>query len=234
MAPRINGVSPYYLLNTRFFSSFLQKKAESCPLSFGLRTPIDSIAPKRSKMKKWIVPGVITVFFVIFLVLIIIRPDTTDGDDAVKPDSFGADLAFQFTCSKAPSEQDIEGFMTTKGFRVLDKVKAGTKLTPDFSWMKIDTVGIDSARRLMEFKVFADNTETYSVSLYSEPPTQHSKDLEDALLGFTGKTLGCKNKHVSHFDNPAGAKDLYDKSFSQTEGWFQQATGTQVPAASTK
>ena len=191
-------------------------------------------------MKKWIVPGVITIFFLIFLVLIIVRPDTTD-DDAVKPDSFGADLSYQFTCGKAPSEQDIEGFMTAKGFRVLDKVKAGKKLTPDFSWMKMDVVGIDSARRQMEFKVFADNTETYSVSLYSEPPTQHSKDLEDALLGFTGKTLGCKNGKVSHFDNPANAKDLYDKSFSLTEGWFQQAAGipptaatAATPAASTK
>ena len=189
-------------------------------------------------MKKWIVPGIITIFFGIFLVLIIVRPDTADDDDAAKPNSFGADLEFQFICGKAPSEQAIEQFMTGKGFRILDKVKAGAKLTPDFSWMKMDVVGIDSARRQIEFKVFADDTETYSVSLYSEPPTQHSKDLEDALLGFTGKTLGCKNKHVSRIDNPAGAKDLYDKSFSMTEGWFQQAAGVTptaaTPVASTK
>lgn len=188
-------------------------------------------------MKKWIVPGVITIFFVIFLVLIVLRPDSTD-DDAVKPSSFGADLTFQFSCGKTPSQQALEGFMTAKGFRTLDKVKAGTKLTPDFSWMKVDVVGIDSARRQIEFKVFADNTETYSVSLYSEPPTQHSKDLEDALLGFTGKTLGCKNRQVAYVDNPAGAKDLYDRSVNTTETWFRQAAGmpstAATPAASTK
>ena len=190
-------------------------------------------------MKSWMMIAIISIFAVIGLVLIIVRPDTTD-DDVVKPNSFGADLAFQFTCGKTPSEQAIEQFMTAKGFRTLDKVKAGTKLTPDFSWMKMDVVGIDGARRQIEFKVFADDTETYSVSLYSEPPTQHSKDLEDALVGFTEKTLGCKNSHVAHVDNPAGAKDLYDRSFGVTEGWFQQAAGvtptatTATPAASTK
>jgi hypothetical protein len=191
-----------------------------------------------SKMEKksWIPLALISIFAVIGLVLIIIRPDTTD-DDVVKPNSFGADMAFQFICGKTPSEQTIEGFMTGKGFRTLDKVKAGTKLTPDFSWMKMDVVGIDSSHRQIEFKVFADDTETYKASLYSEPPTQHSKDLEDALLGFTEKTLGCKNSKVAHVDNPAGAKDLYDKSFSVTEGWYQQAAGIQTtatPAASTK
>lgn len=191
-------------------------------------------------MKSWMMIAVISVFAVIGLVLIIVRPDTTDDDDAVKPNSFGADLAFQFSCGKTPSEQAIEQFMTAKGFRTLDKVKAGTKLTPDFSWMKMDVVGIDSTRRQIEFKVFADDTETYSVSLYSEPPTQHSKDLEDALLGFTVKTLGCKNRQVAHVDNPAGAKDLYDRSVGVTEAWFQQAAGVPVtatagaPAAATK
>ena len=182
-------------------------------------------------MKSWMMIAIISTFAVIGLVLIIVRPDTTDDDDAVKPNSFGADLAFQSTCAKISSQQAVEEFMKAKGFRTLDKVKAGTKLTPDFSWMKADVVGIDDAHRQMEFKVFADDTETYKVSLTSEPPTQHSKDLEDALLGFTEKTLGCKNKEVSHLDNPAGAKDLYDKSFSVTEAWFQQAAG--VPAAAT-
>ncbi len=188
-------------------------------------------------MKSWMMIALISVFAVIGLVLIIVRPDTTD-DDVVKPSSFGADLAFQSTCAKISSQQAVEEFIKAKGFRTLDKVKAGTKLTPDFSWMKADVVGIDDARRQMEFKVFADDTETYKVSLTSEPPTQHSKALEDALLGFTEKTLGCKNKEVSHVDNPAGAKDLYDKSFSLTEGWFRQAAGIQTtavaPAASTK
>lgn len=191
-------------------------------------------------MKSWMMIAVISIFGVIGLVLIIVRPDSTDAD-VVKPSSFGADLTFQFSCGKTPALQALEGFMTAKGFRTLDKVKAGTKLTPDFSWMKVDVVGIDSTRRQMEFKVFADNTETYSVSLYSEPPTQHSKDLEDALLGFTGKTLGCKNGQAAYVDNPAGAKDLYDGSVSTTETWFQQAAGiaptaatTATPAASTK
>jgi len=183
-------------------------------------------------MKKWIVPGAITTFAVIGLVLIIVRPDTTPDDADSQPTSFGADLAFSFDCKgTAPSQQSIEQFMETKGFRVLDKVGAGKKLTPDFSWMKMDIVGVDSAHRQITFKAFADQPDDYHVSLYSEPPTQRSKDLEDALQGFTQKTLGCKNGKVAHVDNPAGAKDLYDKSFSMTEGWFQQAAG--IPAAST-
>ena len=182
-------------------------------------------------MRNWIMLGLMTTFGVIGLVLIILRPDSPDADE-VKPTSFGADLTFQFDCKgKFPSEQEFEQFMTAKGFRTLDKVKAGDKLTPSFSWMKLDVVGIDGARRQMEFKVFADAPETYSVSLYSEPPTQHSKDLEDDLLGFTKKTLGCKNSKLSHIDNPAGAKDLYDHSFSVTEDWYREAAG--LPPAAT-
>lgn len=185
-------------------------------------------------MSKWIVPGVITIFAVIFLVLIVLRPDTTDGDE-VKATSFGADLAFQFDCKGvSPSERTLSQFMSDKGFHPLDKVAAGKKLTPDFSWMKTDVVGIDSARRQMEFKVFADAPEDYHVSLYSEPPTRRSKDLEKELLAFTGKTLGCKNSEVTRVDNPAGAKDLYDHSVAMTEGWFQEAAGRQPePTATT-
>ncbi|HEY3645947.1 MAG TPA: hypothetical protein VGM16_11470 [Gammaproteobacteria bacterium] len=171
-----------------------------------------------------------------------LRPDTVD-DSVAKPNSFGADLAFQFECkgkANPPSEQAIEQFMTDKGFRPLDKVKAGKKLTPDFSWMHVDTVGIDSARREIAFKGFADQPDSYAVSLYSEPPTQRSKDLEKDLLKFTEKTLGCKNSKLAHVENPAGAKDLYDKFFSMTEGWYSQAAGVApastaaAPAAGTK
>lgn len=186
-------------------------------------------------MKGWIMVAAIVIFAVVIGVLIALRPDTID-DDAVKPNSFGADLTFQFECkgkANPPSEQAIEQFMTAKGFRSLDKVKAGTKLTPDFSWMHMDTVGMDSARHQITFKGFADQPDSYSVSLYSEPPTQRSKDLEKALLDFTEKTLGCKNSKIAHVENPAGAKDLYDKSFNMTEGWFQEAAGIQPKAATT-
>jgi hypothetical protein len=103
--------------------------------------------------------------------------------------------------------------------------------------MKMDIVGIDSARREITFKGFADQPGSYAVSLYSEPPTHRSKDLEKDLLSFTEKTLGCKNSEVHHVENPPGAKDLYDKSFSMTQDWYKQAAGvptassTQVPAA---
>ena len=53
-------------------------------------------------------------------------------------------------------------------------------------------------------------------------------------MGFTEKTLGCKNSKVADVENPAGAKDLYDKSLSVTESWFQEAAGQQpAPTAST-
>ena len=184
-------------------------------------------------MKKWIMPGAIMIFAVIAVILIAVRPDSVD-DDVVKPNSFGADLAYTVDCKgKAPTVQGFEQFMKDNGFRALNKVAAGKKLTPDFSWMKLDVVGIDDAHRQITFKVFADQPDDYHVGLYSEPPTHHSKDLEDALLGFTGKTLGCKNSQLVHVDNPAGAKDLYDKSVSMTEGWFQQAAGQAPPATTT-
>jgi hypothetical protein len=176
----------------------------------------------------------ISIFILIGIVLVILRPDNTDDDD-IKPNSFGADLAFHFDCKgkDTPSEQTIEQFMTSKGFKPLDKVKAGKKLDTDFSWMKMDTVGIDASHRQITFKGFADQPNTYAVSLYSEPPTQHSKDLEKALMEFTDKTLGCKNNDVHHVDNPVGAKDLYDHSFSVTQAWYNEAAGIAVPASTT-
>lgn len=183
-------------------------------------------------MKRWIMPTAIVIFAVIAVILIAVRPDTVN-DDEVQPNSFGADLAYTFDCKgNTPSAQAIEQFMKDKGFQPLDKVLAGKKLTPDFSWMKMDIVGLDPAHRQISFKAFADQPDDYHVSLYSEPPTQHDKDLEGALKDFTHKTLGCKNNHIGRLDNPAGAKDLYDKSVSTTEGWFQQAAGV-APAAST-
>lgn len=192
-------------------------------------------------MKGKIPLTLISIFILIGIVLIIVRPDSA-ADDDIKPSSFGADLAFHFDCKPktAVSERAIEQFMTAKGFRALDKVRAGKKLDTDFSWMKMDTVGIDSARRQITFKGFADQPDSYSVSLTSEPPTQHSKDLEDALMGFTEKTLGCKDSEVHHIDNPANAKELYDKSFSVTNAWYNEAAGipaatsTQAPVSSTK
>ncbi|HSN17125.1 MAG TPA: hypothetical protein VLV87_02855 [Gammaproteobacteria bacterium] len=184
-------------------------------------------------MKKWIMPGAITVFAIVGLVLIIVRPDTTPDDSDAPTNSFGADLTYTFDCKgKSPSVQAIQQFMADKGFQTLDKVAAGKKLTPDFSWMKLDVVGLDSAHRQISFKTFADQPDDYHVSLYSEPPTQHDTDLEGALMAFTGKTLGCKNHRKQRLDNPAGAKGIYDKSVTTTEGWFQQAAGT-APAAAT-
>lgn len=182
-------------------------------------------------MRNWIIVGAISVFGIITLALIFTRPDTTD-DTQVKPSSFGADMSYHFDCTgKAPSGEAIQKFMQDKGFRTLDAVHPGKPLDQDFSWMHMNIVGIDSTRRQITFKSFADQTDEYAVSLTSEPPTQHSKDLEDALVGFTEKTLGCKNSQLAHLDNPANAKDLYDKSFSMTEGWFREAAG--MPAAAT-
>jgi len=185
-------------------------------------------------MKKWIVPGAITIFAVIGIILIVVQPDPTPDDADSKPNSFGADLAFSFDCKgKTLSGQSIEQFMKDHGFQSLDKVAAGKKLQPDFTWMKMDIVGLDSAHRQVTFKAFADQPDDYHVSLYSEPPTQHDTGLEGELKAFTQKTLGCKNSQIVRVDNPAGAKDLYDKSFSMTEGWFQQAAGIAAPAATT-
>ena len=85
--------------------------------------------------------------------------------------------------------------------------------------------------REIAFKGFADQPDSYSVSLYSEPPTHRSKDLEKDLLGFTEKTLDCRNSEIAHVENPAAAKDLYDAFFKVTQGWYRQAAG--LPAATT-
>lgn len=184
-------------------------------------------------MKTWPWLVVIAVFFAIGIVLMAAYP--TRHVDPNRPDSFGADLAFIFDCkdkADPPSEQAIEQFLEGNGFRVLNKVRLAKEQHVDYSWKTMDIVGLDSARREITFDAGPGDPNAYFVGLYSEPPTRHSTDLENALLELTEKTLGCQNRQVERFENPATARSLYDRSFSQAEGWFQQAAG--VPAASTK
>jgi hypothetical protein len=177
-------------------------------------------------MKHW--PGitVITLLVALGVGLMLVQPHPEAQPLYI---DISADLAFTLDCtSKAepPSDEAIEGFLTHKGFRVLDKLRLARKYDPDYHRMTMDITGIDSAHRKIYFTADPDEPRTYSVALYSEPPTQHSTELEGSLLGFTEKTLGCRDRQVERSENPAEARDDYDFSFSQIEDSFQQAAGS--------
>lgn len=176
-------------------------------------------------MKHW--PWIVAIasFAAMGTGLFVMQPHHEE-DPGFKVNSFSADLAFFFNCkdkANPPSDEVIEGFMADKGFRVLNKVRLAKEENADYHWMKMDIIGIDSARRKINFTAFPGQPNTYNVGLWSEPPTRHSTDLENAVLEFTEKTLGCSNYQVQRFQNSAEAKDVYDYSFKETEGWFEQA-----------
>ena|SRR5690348_2113750 len=180
-------------------------------------------------MKSWPWVVAIAVFAAIGIGLMVAYP--TEHSDSNKADSFSADLAFIFSCTgKAdpPSDNAIEQFMVGKGFRVLNKVRLAREQHVDYDWMKMDIIGIDSTHRKMDFTAFPEEPNSYFVRLNSEPPTHHSTDLEDALLGFTENTLGCTNHQIERFQNAANAKEIYDYDFKQTEGWYEQAAEMQA------
>lgn len=180
-------------------------------------------------MKHWPWLTAIALFYAIGIGLMLLEPHREDPARH-NVDTFGPDLAFIFSCkgkAEPPSDAVIEKFLQDSGFRVLNKVRLAKEQHVDYDWMSMDIEAIDGARRHISFDASPTDPGAYHVGLYSEPPTHHSTTLEDALLGFTEKTLGCENRQISHFDNPAEAKLFYDQTFSMVEGWYQQAAEMQ-------
>ena len=147
--------------------------------------------------------------------------------------SLNPDLSFLFDCtggSYPPADDAIEHLLQDQGFRVLNKVRLAAKHRVEFPYA-LYIVGIDSQRRMVVFMSLPFPRGTYSLVLNSPPPTQHATSLEDSLLTFVSRDLGCKIRQTRRDENGPDARDFYDKTFKIREGWFRQADEMERPPA---
>ncbi len=153
------------------------------------------------------------------------------GAQAQKEKSLSADLTFLFDCkgdAYPPSDGDIEILLMNEQFRVLNKVRLAKEQRIDYPFT-MNIVAIDNQRRRIEFDGVPVWAGTYSVRLYTPPPTRHSSDLENDLLVFVSKKLGCGVRQVERHDNGEDAREFFDELFKIAEGWFRQAEDMQRP-----
>jgi hypothetical protein len=134
-----------------------------------------------------------------------------------------ADLAFHFVCKdkgRSLLEDDIENFLRREGFKVLNQGRVQREHGVYLTDLKI--IGLDDKRRMINITAVPLADGRYSVGLNTPPPTMHASQLEDALLAFASKTLGCEVRQVSRGDNAADATEFYNDQMKRTENLFRQ------------
>lgn len=134
------------------------------------------------------------------------------------------DSAFLFDCKgedKSVLETNIEGFLLSKGFRVLNlgKIQREHKIHT----LETDIIGLDQKRGIIEFVSLPSSKGTYSVGFTSRPPTRRSFDIDESLLAFTKNKLKCEIRQRSGGENGMETKRFYDAEVQRIEGLFLEA-----------
>jgi hypothetical protein len=143
---------------------------------------------------------------------------------------FSADLSFGFHCESDLRREHIEGsienFLEQIGFKVLNVVRLRNelKLPPLFSETIIE--GIDEIqRRLVYFDSTPFQTGWYTVQFYTPPPTQRDEEIENKLVTFALKTLGCNlGRRIDRRENRPERRDHYDEVFSEMRDKIREGT----------
>ena len=122
------------------------------------------------------------------------------------------DMAVRFDCpgNVTPRfESDIETFLTEKGFKVANLERVRRQFNVGFYPLEIE--GYDSRRWMVH--LISLNT-TYSLGLYSPPPTQHDAVLERDLIDLITQRLKCTISSLNHSENGPEAKGIFDRVYS--------------------
>jgi hypothetical protein len=145
-----------------------------------------------------------------------------------------SDLAVNFVCpnkSRDELEVGMDDFLKVQGFRVLNLGRIQRDHEVNLQITKV--IGLDSDRKIIEFSGFLLGVPrikvVYAVILRSPPPTRRSPQLEQALLTFVSKGLGCEPTEVSRGENGQDAKEFYDHEISRIENLFREGEALSKP-----
>jgi hypothetical protein len=135
------------------------------------------------------------------------------------------DLSINYVCvgnANPPSDDAIEAALLGMGFRVLNKTRLAQEQHVPYL-LNQDIVAIDDSHREIRFTQVPTCKAPYFVALYAPPPTRRSTALEERLLTFVTKKLGCELDRVERHENGDDARRFYDEVFAQAEDNFRQA-----------
>jgi hypothetical protein len=144
--------------------------------------------------------------------------------------SLSPDLSFWFDCrgdAYPASEPAIENFLAARGFRVLNKVRLARERNVHLHFT-LNIVAIDRRQGIVKLMGFPHSDGSYSVGLYTAPPTRRAIETESALLGLVTE-IGCTTRQIARNENSSERIGYYEELFQLYEGWFQQAENMQRP-----
>jgi hypothetical protein len=142
-----------------------------------------------------------------------------------------SDLAATMICkdrNTSALEDPIEGFLRSKGFRVLNVARI-QRQHDHAPLLELWIVGLDEQRRVINLRSLpfpkdkVQRQGRYSVGYKTPPPTQHASEMEDALLDFFSSGLHCEVRDVTRHENKAEVADLYDQEVARVEKLFREA-----------
>jgi len=134
------------------------------------------------------------------------------------------DLAFWFRCEERANpvlESRIEGFLEFHRFRVLNLGKLQREHGVDIDDLSIEA--LDQHGRIIDMHAFRESPGNQAVGLYSPPPTKHDSALEEALLNFASKEMGCRTDQITRNSNGPEAAEMHEWNVRRIEGLFNEA-----------
>ncbi|MEQ1662372.1 MAG: hypothetical protein ABL877_06730 [Thiobacillus sp.] len=138
-------------------------------------------------------------------------------------DVLSPDMTFFFDCQgkdRAVLEGDITKFLMSEGFRVLNERQI--ERAHGFNIFDIHISGFDVKRGIIEFMSFPPAAGSYSVRFISPPPTQHSAQIEEAILTFARNNLECEIRQRSGGENGIEVTNFYNSEVKRIEGLFRE------------
>jgi hypothetical protein len=150
---------------------------------------------------------------------------------ALRPESevriLSSDLAFHMVC-EGKSRDSIEGptelFLKQNKFAALNK---GKLIREQTGFERVEIIGLDADKRIINVSALPQPVDRYAIYLRTPPPTKRADSLEEDLVSFAEKGLGCSIRQVARHENGSGESDLYALEVARIEGWFQQANDVQ-------
>jgi hypothetical protein len=85
--------------------------------------------------------------------------------------------------------------------------------------------GVDAQERMVNFAASPVTSASYSVSVYTRPPTHRADDLEKSIVAFVADTLKCGVRQVARNENGPERRTYYDEYFKKVETRVREAKG---------
>ena len=143
---------------------------------------------------------------------------------AQQPQSLLPDLAFHFVCKgreRAQIEGKVEAFLAQHNFKVLNQGELQRQ--HEVHLFNTSISAYEGDLRFVEVRSVPSAADRYSFGLYSLPPTNHARGLEENSLNFVSQNLGCEMRQVERNENDETHADFFRKLLGMMRNLFEEA-----------